>query len=45
MHKVLSLKENISVNEGKVFQEFFKRSKNSQASSDYIVHSITVFTD
>ena len=50
MHKVLTLKENISVNEGKVFQGFFKRSKNSffndwrQASSDYI-HNITVFTD
>ena len=40
----------VPVNEGKVFQGFFKRSKNSffnnwrQASSDYI-HNITVFTD
>lgn len=51
MHKVLTLKENISVNEGKVFQGFFLKEVKTvffnnwrQASSDYI-HNITVFTD
>ena len=48
MHKVLTLKENISVNDG--IRGFLKEVKTvffnnwRQASSDYI-HNITVFTD